>query len=440
MRFQDSLQSWFASLVVYRDPRVLAVMALGFSSGLPLMLIGSTLSFWLREAGTSTAMIGLFGYVFVPYTFKFAWAPIMDRLPLPILTGLLGRRRSWMLLTQLGLIGAIWHLGSMDPAANLHKVAMAAFIVAFLGASQDIVIDAYRVEILPPSKLGAGAGVFTLGYRLAMWCATAGMLFLAYRFGWHIAYAAIAFLILIGIAVVLVTPEPEGSTTAIPGGRHGFNAWMSSAVIEPFADFFHRHGQSVALAILAFISLYKACDVLLTLMANPFYHDVGFSKLDIAEVSGTFGIAATIIGGLLGGLMVHRMGLMRALLVAGILQAASNLMFAALASIGPSKGFFYLTIGVENLSGGMGNSAFIAYLSSLCAIHYTAVQYALLTSFMQMLGKYLIVPASGFFATAVGWNLFFITSALSAIPGLLILLWLQRQGFNVSRKSMAVQV
>lgn len=426
---------WREALAVYADRRVVSILFLGFSSGLPIMLVASTLSAWLREAEVSRSTIGLFAYVFLPYTLKFVWAPLMDRLPLPLLTPWLGRRRGWILLTQICLIGAIFALGQSDPAIDLYRTAFFAVLVAFFSASQDVVIDAYRVEILPEEQLGAGAAIVVLGYRIAMWMATAVALVIADQAGWSAAYATMAFLMIVGIVTVFIVPEPAGSTTAIPGGRHGFRAWVLSAVIEPFTDFFSRHGLKIAIAILAMISFYKACDVLLTLMANPFYIDVGFSKTQIGVVSGTFGLFATIGGGLMGGAMVYRLGLLPALFVGGLLQAASNLMFAALASIGPSLPFFYLTITIENVSGGLGTAAFVAYLSSLCNIHYTAVQYALLTSFMQMLGKYFIVPSSGFYADAVGWHWFFITSAFFAVPGLLLIAWLHRQGLRTARTS-----
>ncbi|MDX6750045.1 AmpG family muropeptide MFS transporter [Geminicoccaceae bacterium 1502E] len=422
------LAAWLKSWEAYRDRRVLAVLLLGFASGLPILLVGSTLSAWLREAEVSRSGIGLFAYVFAPYTLKFAWAPLMDRLALPPFTSWLGRRRGWMLATQIGLLLAILGLAQTSPATGLAATAIMALLVAFFSASQDIVIDAYRVEILPEEKLGAGAGVVVLGYRVGMWVAGAGTLFAAEAAGWTMAYSMVAGFVLVGMATVLLIEEPAASRDALPSGLQRPKEWLRDAVIEPFADFFARHGVRVALVILAFISLYKASDVLLMLMTNPFYLDIGFSKGDIAEVSGTFGIFATIAGGLAGGMLVFRMGILPSLLVAGVLQAASNLMFAALAVIGPSKGFFYLTVMVENLTGGMGTSAFVAYLSSLCNLHYTAVQYALLTSFMQMLGKYVIVPMSGFYADWLGtWELFFVTSTLFSLPGLLLVLYLQRR-------------
>jgi PAT family beta-lactamase induction signal transducer AmpG len=400
---------------------------------LTYLLVGSTLSAWLRESDVSRSAIGLFGYVFLPYTLKFVWAPLMDRLPLPPLTNWLGRRRGWMLLAQVGLIGSIFALGHTDPREDLYWTAVCALLVAFFSASQDVVIDAYRVEILPREKFGAGAGAGVLGYRIGMWCAGAGTLFISGGFGWAFAYSVMAVLVLVGVVTVLRVEEPPGSTTVVPGERRGFRIWLTAAVVEPFTDFFRRQGRTVALVILAFISLYKACDVLLTLMANPFYLDVGFDTVVIAEVSGTFGVFMSILGSLAGGVLVYRMGILRALFIGGVLQAASNLLFVGLALTGPSRAFFYVTVAGENLSAGLGTAAFVAYLSSLCSVHYTAVQYALLTSFMQMLGKYVIVPLSGFYADWLGWELFFVTSTLFAIPGLLLVIWLQRRGLRIER-------
>lgn len=418
-------------LRIFGDRRVVAVLFLGFASGLPIMLVGSTLSTWLREAEVSRGTIGLFAYVFSPYTFKFAWAPLMDRLPLPYLTRRFGRRRGWMLVAQAGLVAAIWGLGQTDPRTDLFLTATMAFLVAFFSASQDIVIDAYRIEVLPPEQLGTGAGVIMVGYRVGMWVATAGALLLADGLGWTFAYTAMAGLVLLGVATVLLIDEPPGSTAALPPGRVGLAGWLRTAVADPVADFFGRRGVAVAAAILAFISLYKASDVLLTLMANPFYVDLGFSKTQIALVSGTLGLFMTLLGALVGGILVFRIGLLRALVVGGLLQAGSNLMFALLASAGADMPLFAATIMVENISGGLGTAVFVAYLSSLCNIHYTAFQYALLTSFMQLLGKYLIVPSSGFYADAVGWHAFFVSSTVLALPGLALLWWLQRQGVTV---------
>ena len=416
------------TLTLYGDRRVIAVLFLGFASGLPLMLVAGTLSTWLREAEVSRAAIGLFAFVFAPYTFKFAWAPLMDRLPLPPLTTWLGRRRGWMLAAQVGLMASIWGLGRTDPASDLYLVAAMALAVAFFSASQDVVIDAYRVESLPERKLGAGAGVVVLGYRVGMFVATWGALRLADAADWALAYTVMAALVGVGMVTALLVPEPPGSGFARPAGGRGLKAWLASAVIEPFGDFFQRHGVHVAVVILVLISVFKASDVLLTLLANPFYIDMGFTKAQIADVTKLFGVWMTVAGGLLGGVVVFRLGILKSMVVAAVLMAGSNLMFAVLTWTGPQLPVFVATIAIENLSGGIGTAVFVAFLSALCNVHYTAVQYALLTSFMQLFGKFVIVPSSGFYADAVGWTWFFVTSTVFALPAIGLVLWLVRHG------------
>jgi MFS transporter, PAT family, beta-lactamase induction signal transducer AmpG len=413
---------------IYADRRVIAILFLGFASGLPLMLVAGTLSTWLREAEVSRAAIGLFAFVFAPYTFKFAWAPVMDRLPLPPLTTWLGRRRGWMLAAQIGLMASIWGLGRTDPASELYLVAAMALAVAFFSASQDVVIDAYRVESLPERKLGAGAGVIVLGYRVGMFVATWGALRLADAADWGLAYTVMAALVGVGMVTALLVPEPPGSHFARPSGGRGFKAWLASAVVEPFGDFFGRHGVHVAVVILVLISVFKASDVLLTMLANPFYIDMGFTKAQIADVTKLFGVWMTVAGGLVGGVVVFRLGILKAMVVAALLMAGSNLMFAVLTWSGPQLPVFIATIAVENLSGGIGTAVFVAFLSALCNVHYTAVQYALLTSFMQLFGKFVIVPSSGFYADAVGWMWFFVTSTVFALPAIALVLWLVRHG------------
>jgi len=421
-------RTWRDNLALYADRRVLAILFLGFASGLPLMLVAGTLSTWLREAEVSRSAIGLFAFVFAPYTFKFAWAPFMDRLPLPPLTTWLGRRRGWMLAAQLGLMVSIWGLGRTDPTSDLALVAAMALAVAFFSASQDVVIDAYRVESLPEHKLGAGAGVMVLGYRVGMFAATWGALRLADAGDWALAYTVMAALVAVGMATTLAVPEPPGSTFAHPAGRRGLTAWLESAVVEPFTDFFRRHGVRVAVMVLVLISVFKASDVLLTLLANPFYIDMGFTKAQIADVTKLFGVWMTIAGGLIGGVVVFRLGILRSMVVAAVLMAGSNLMFAVLTWTGPLLPVFVLTIAVENMSSGIGTAVFVAFLSALCNVHYTAVQYALLTSFMQLFGKFVIVPSSGFYADAVGWTWFFVTSTVFALPAIVLVVWLVRHG------------
>lgn len=468
---------------VYLDKRVIAILFLGFSSGLPLMLVLRTLSAWLQEAGVDIATIGLFAFTFAPYTFKFAWAPLMDRAPLPVLTRAFGRRRGWMLLTQACLIAAIFGLGQSNPGQDLLMTALMALVVSFFSASQDIVIDAYRIEILEERQLGAGSANVVTGYRIGMWVAGAGALWIADLAGWSLAYTAMAGLILVGMITVLLNPEPESidwhraadrpldladhrqlgllMLLAILLGTFGgllIGASYSSragwiggmivaailaglfavlgrsapafrqAVIDPFRDFIERNGVTVAVMILSFISLFKASDVLLTLMANPFYLEIGFNKSQIAWVSGTFGFLVTFVGSYVAGLLIYRMGILRGLWIGAILMMGSNLMFALQAWVGASYPLLHLTILVENVSGGMGTTAFVAYLASLCNVRYTAVQYALLTSFMQLLAKFVIVPSSGFLVEGLGWINFFVMSSAAGLPALVLLWWLGRQG------------
>jgi PAT family beta-lactamase induction signal transducer AmpG len=479
-RMLDALRHRVGALEVYLDRRVIAILFLGFASGLPLMLVLRTLSAWLLEAGVDIGTIGLFGFVLAPYTFKFAWAPIMDRLPLPVLTRRFGRRRGWLLLTQACLIAAIFGLGQTEPGADLYLTVLMAVLVAFCSASQDIVIDAYRIEILDEEQLGAGSANVVTGYRIGMWAASAGALLLADLAGWSFAYTVMALLVLVGVITVLLNPEPpaaeEVPATAPPadlrggrqlaplialaaalgtfiglllgaeyGTRRGFvggllagallamlfatfrrSAGFRQAVIDPFRDFFTRNGANLAVVILVFISLFKASDVLLTLIANPFYLEIGFTKSEIAWVSGTFGFFVTFVGSYVAGLLIYRTGIMTGLWIGGVLMMGSNLMFALQAYAGANYPLFHLTILVENVSGGMGTTAFVAYLASLCNRRYTAVQYALLTSFMQMFGKFVVVPGSGFLVEALGWINFFILSSLAGLPALLLLWWLAR--------------
>ena len=651
--------NWLEAAKVYLDRRVITILLLGFSSGLPIMLVATTLSTWLREEGLSRGEIGLFGFVFVPYTIKFIWAPLIDRMPLPPFTTMLGRRRGWMLFTQICLVGAIWGLGRTEPGVDLWWTAFMAVLVAFFSASQDVVIDAFRIDSLPQEEMGAGAANVVLGYRLAMWVATAGALGIAEWHGWSAAYLAMALMMAVGILTTLFAAEPaehaaESADTALAGQDriavdpspvaterlqgvgglfafllvwllvleplsllfglfspfhgsftpegggvavlqivaaagacilaaagawigwllwhkrpqapflaknfilasllwllvelalyaipsnsafmgelfgwlfvvacwlvastvvgffgvvwpygdvvtpttvmvaglwikflffvlfYGFfyfsrraiasfgltpldreaaiHLWTRRAVVEPYYDFFRANGVRIAIIILLLISVFKSSDAVLTLMANPFYIDVGFSKGQIALVSKTFGLWMTLAGTAFAGILIYRIGLMRSMMVATIVMAASNLMFAVVATLGAdavaisvqaiaegrdltqaelamreSVGsdllpYFTLLIIIENMSGGLGTTVFVAFLSSLCNRHYSATQYAMLTSFMQMFAKFIVVPVSGFYADALGWNGFFITSTLFALPALLLLWLLHREGMKV---------
>lgn len=432
---------WLAASAVYADRRVLAILFLGFSSGLPLALTAGTLGVWLAKAGVDKTTIGLFALVGVPYTFKFLWAPLVDRVPVPWLTRRLGRRRGWAVAAQLALMAAVFALGTVNPAEEPVLTALLALAVAFCSASQDIVIDAYRVEILEERQFGAGAAMIVLGYRLGMLVSGAGALYLAAYAGWHTAYAVMAALVMVGIVTVLLNPEPrrprnrtteeqEARVAAYLAARphlrgrraHGL-AWLYGAVVAPFAEFMGRRGW---VFVLLFILLYKFGDALAGVMSMPLYVELGFTETEIANVSKVFGLAATIVGGIVGGVVVNRLGIIKSLFLCGILQMLSNLMFAGLALAGHSLPTLTLTIAIENLSGGMGTAAFVAYLSGLCNVAYTATQYALLSSFMSF-GRTLLASSGGWLADHMSWVDFFLLTTAAAVPGLLLLLWMTRR-------------
>ncbi len=377
----------------------------------------------------------------MPYAFKFVWAPLIDRLPVPPFTTRLGRRRGWTVLTQLVLMAAVVGLGSTDPARDPGLTALVALVVAFCSASQDVVIDAYRVEILEERQYGAGAAMIVLGYRIGMLVAGAGALYLASYVGWFEVYAAMAALVTVGVAAILLNPEPKGPPAGaageeerrirgwlarrphLAGRRAAVAAWLYGAVVSPFADFVARRGWVL---ILLFIVLYKFGDSLAGVMANPFYIELGFTKIEIANVSKLFGLGATLVGGLIGGALVNQAGILRSLLVCGVLQMLSNLLFAVQAVVGHSVPMLVLTIAAENVSGGMGTAAFVAYLSRLCNVAYTATQYALLSSLMSF-ARTLLASSGGWLADRLDWVSFFVATTGAAMPGLLLLLWLMRR-------------
>ena len=427
---------WRDVATLYLQPRLLIVFVMGFASGLPLALSSATLSFWLAESGVALTAIGLFALVGTPYNVKFLWAPFIDRVSLPVLTRLLGRRRSWMLLIQVGLMLAIALLGFSRPEHTPMLTAICALAVAFFSASQDIVIDAYRIEILDPEEQGAGAAMTQAGYRLGAIVAGAGALFLAEQIDWSLVYAIMAALVVVGMIAALVAPDParrQPQMAADPGV-----VGLRALVVDPFVDFFQRNGASTAIVILAFILLYKFGDAYAGVMAYPFYYEMGFSKSQVATVSKLFGVAATVVGVFVGGLIVKRFGIMPSLLGCGVLQMLSNLMYAAQSLAGHDVQFLYFTIGIENLSGGMGSSAFVAYLSVLCNTRYTGTQFALFTSFMAF-GRTLLSASSGWVVEVTGWFQFFVISTLVALPGLLLLVWMLRR-LPIERQTTSILV
>jgi len=421
------LSRWIDAVALYRDRRMVTILLLGFASGLPLLLTLSTLSVWLKESGVTKTTIGLFALVGTPYAFKFLWAPLVDRLRLPLFTALLGRRRGWMVATQLALMAALVALGASDPLVDPWTTALAALVVAFCSASQDIVIDAYRVEVLDERQYGAGAAMIVFGYRIGLLVAGAGALYLASYLEWFAVYLIMAALVLVGTGAILFGPEPEAAPGSAGDGaaRVGWAAivaWIRQAVIAPFADFMTRGGWA---AILVFVILYKLGDSLAGIMANPFYLELGFTKIEIANVSKLFGLAATLLGGFVGGVLVGRRGIMTSLMICGVLQMLSNLMFAVQALVGQDIAMLTLTIGVENLTGGMGTAAFVAYLSRLCSLSFTATQYALLSA-LTAVPRTMISSSGGWLADNLDWVSFFLLTTAAAVPGLLLLAWLMR--------------
>lgn len=434
------MTGWLAAAGVYRDRRVLSLLFLGFSSGLPFGILAEPLTARLAESGIDKTTIGLFALVSLPYSLKFAWAPLIDRIRLPFFGAWLGRRRSWMILSQLCVLAAVWLLGLADPRQAIHLVAIAAFAVAFFSASQDIVVDAYRVEILEDRSLAAGAATATFGWRIGQVGGGAAGLIAADMFPWPMVFLGLGLLIGAGIAAVLLNPEPTKATSedvaaierekakrlrarGFPSAIAAAGAWAYVAVLSPILDFARRPGW---IAVLAFILLYKFGDAVLAVMKVPFFLEIGFTKTEIAEIAKLFGVAATIGGGLLGGVVLARLGLMKGLLVCGVLMAVSNLVFILQAWAGHDLGVLAFSIAVENITTGMGTTAFVAYLSSLCNVAYTATQYALLTSLMAI-SRTAMSAGAGWLADQVPWPVFFALTTLAAVPGLLLLVWMMRR-------------
>ena len=500
-----------ASLRAFLDRRVLVMLLLGFSAGLPILLIFGTLSVWLREAGVSRSMVTYFSWAALGYSFKFVWAPLVDQLRLPVLTRLLGRRRSWLLLSQAAVIGAIWMMSSVDPGAGgqqgasqaLVILALGAVLLGFSSATQDIVIDAFRIEIASPKMQAILSSTYIAGYRIAMIVAGAGGLFLAEALGsaqgayqfeaWQTTYRVISAAMLIGVITTLVAREPEQSgastlrlnenlqltlmfllcagafvgcyvfsavltdviksqlaellvnkvlaATLVESARLGMAvacAWLVAKVltaahlvksdivdrsyVAPIRDFFSRYGATTAWLILALVGLYRISDIVLGVISNVFYYDLGFTKSQIARVSKVFGLLMTISGGFIGGWLAFRYGVMRILLLGAVLSAATNLLFMLFANIGPSEVMLYLVIGADNLSAGIAGTAFVAFLSALTNIRFTAVQYAIFSSLMTLLPK-ILGGYSGGIVDALGYSGFFVFTAAIGVPVILLILF-----------------
>lgn len=460
-----------ASLAAYGDRRVLAMLFLGFSAGLPFLLVFGTLSAWLREAGISRTTIGFLVLTTFAYSLKFVWAPLVDRLPLPYLNRRLGRRRAWMLVSQCAIAAGLLGMAFTNPGTNLPMMAAFTVLTAFGSATQDIAIDAFRIESVPADMQGATAGAYQLGYRIALLAAGAGALYIAEFVDWRAAYLSMAVLVGVGMTTVFIVREPaarfdpdaEQRAAALVGASAGRSAlgraaaWFASAVIGPFLDFFTRHGW-MALVILLFIGSFRLADITMGVMANPFYIDVGFSKTDIANVSKLYGIWMGIAGALLGGVVVARFGILRPLFVCAILAACSNLLFYWVAVDGREMldlgrcfdalclpddpwavkggdiGKLVITISAENLIGGMAGTVLIAYLSGLTNAAYTATQYALFSSFMSLVGK-MVASTSGLIVDETSYPFFFVYTTLMGIPAVILVLVLIASAKRIPRRA-----
>ena len=434
-------RNWLDALSVYRHPRVVGMLFLGFSAGLPLLLVGGTFTAWLRDLGVQLAAIGFLSWVGMAHSIKIFWAPVVDRLALPGLTRLFGRRRSWMLAAQAVIGLSLAGIALTDPREALWLVAVFAVLAAFGSATQDIAIDAYRIEAVSRDRQGAMAASYVFGYRIALLAAGAGALHIASSSTWSLAYGAMAGLMVVGVLTTLIVREPEVvvdadtrqleqrvvdylDRTAHRGWRRELTAWFIGAVICPFADFIQRFGLS-ALAILLFIGSFRIADIFMGVMANPFYLDIGFSKAQIANVAAAFGLAMTLTGAAIGGLLVARFGIMRILIFSAFLAPITNLTFSWLAMLGPELHGLVIAIMCDNISGGIAISVFIAYLSSLTNTAYTATQYALFSSIMTLPGQFL-AGFTGLLVERIDWMWFFVSSALIGLPAIVLAFVLAR--------------
>ncbi len=428
--------SWLAALQVYLEPASWRMLCLGFAAGLPLLLVLGTLSFRLREAGIDRSTIGFLSWVGLAYGFKWVWSPLVDRMPLPLLTRWLGRRRSWLLLAQSGVMLGLIGMACLNPQEALEPVVWCALLVAFSSATQDIALDAYRIESADVQRQAALAATYQTGYRLAMIWAGAGVLWVAARASegalgaaaaqalayqqqaWQTAYLVMAASMSVGLITVLLSPEPV--PTPLPPAR-SVREWLQGALIAPFADFIQRYRWQAAL-ILGLIAIYRISDVVMGIMANPFYVDMGYTKDEVAAVTKVFGVIMTLLGAFIGGVLSMRLGVMRILMLGAVLSALTNVLFAWLATRGHDLTALVWVISADNLASGIASAAFIAYLSGLTNVSYSATQYALFSSMMLLAPKWL-AGFSGVYVDAHGYESFFNSTALLGIP-VLLLVWL----------------
>ena len=463
-----SLQWWRDALAIYRQKPVMVITLLGFSAGLPYLLVFSTLTAWLRDAGVERTAIGFFAWVGMTYSIKIFWAPVVDRLRIPLLFPLLGQRRSWIFSGQLGIVGGLLWLSQMNPQDSLFWVAAAALLIAFSSSTQDVSLDAFRIESAPDEVQGAMSAGYILGYRLALLVSGAGAFYIADVVDWHSAYVAMAACMALGIVALFWADEPAHRSAdeqrlmdaqmvdQVMGRpmnlaqRPGWERHLLGAVICPMLEFFQRNG-TFALMILIFIAVFRLSDISMGVMANPFYLDLGYSKTDIAWVAKFFGFFMTIFGSLLCGALVVKWGIFKPLLLGAILVSSTNLLFALLATVGfssmtnaqgieaqflaatPSLFWLGFVISADNLSGGIASTAFIAYLSSLTNKSYTATQYALFSSLMTLPGKF-ISGFSGWVVDSSSYADFFVVAALLGVPAIILVMVLKRHDNDVSAR------
>ena len=435
----DKQPSWRDAIAVFFRRKVITMIFLGFSAGLPYLLVFSTLSAWLSEAGVQRTAIGFFSWVGITFSIKVLWAPVLDNLPIPWITRFLGQRRSWMLTAQLGLLVGLFSMSTMDPGIQIWSLALLATFVAFCSATQDICIDAYRIEAAPRELQAAMAATYIFGYRLALLVSGAGAFYVADLYDWELAYQLMALLMLIGIATTGLISEPS-SVKSVRWGpleisllerlntkRNVITSKLNRAMVlvyAPFFSFFQEYKGHAAILLL-FIGVFRISDITMGVMANPFYLELGFTKSQIASIAKVFGFLMTILGSALGGVLVVKMGIMSPLLITAILVMITNLLFSILALMGPDLNWLALVIGADNLAGGMSNVVFIAFLSSLVNQNYTATQYALFSSIMTLPGKF-AGGFSGLIIDSLGYPIFFVYAAFIGLPAILLTMYFMR--------------
>lgn len=413
----------------YLQEKVLVIFFLGFSSGLPFPLVYATLSAWLEDAGIERSTISTFAWLGFAYSLKFVWAPFVDSLRVPLLTSLLGRRRAWLLLAQIAIAASLVMLARVDPALDIQTFAIVALAVAFFSATQDIVVDAYRIECAEDAMQGVLAAAYQYGYRISLLISLAGALYLADFGTWETTYTAMAACMGLGMLTTLLAKEPPDTRRAVVYAGDSFadkvSAWFTHSVADPFADFWRRFGRFL-LVILIFVSLYRISDYVLGILANPFYLAIGFTKSEVATVAKVYGAWMTVLGVGAGGWAVLRFGVARCLVIATLLIMSTNLFFAVLSQTGPKLWMLAVTITADNIAQGFGGTVLIAYLSSLTSRAFTATQYALLSSFMALFPKFL-AGFSGNVQEAVGWLGFFLYAAALGLPAILLAVYVARR-------------